>query len=76
MKTVSRRRVIATLAAGSAGLALTNLLGTINVEANEGSDEMTDEGQTAGTATVARAFRGQHQPKPLPFDPAKLKGLS
>jgi Fe-Mn family superoxide dismutase len=22
------------------------------------------------------AFRGQHQPKPLPFDPAKLKGLS
>ena len=23
-----------------------------------------------------RAFRGQHQPKPLPFDPAKLKGLS
>ncbi|MGQ0762673.1 MAG: superoxide dismutase [Acidobacteriota bacterium] len=25
---------------------------------------------------LARAFRGQHQPKPLPFDPAKLKGLS
>lgn len=24
----------------------------------------------------ARAFRGQHQPKPLTFDPAKLKGLS
>jgi Fe-Mn family superoxide dismutase len=22
------------------------------------------------------AFRGQHAPKPLPFDPAKLKGLS
>lgn len=22
------------------------------------------------------AFRGQHQPKPLPFDPTKLKGLS
>lgn len=25
---------------------------------------------------VAAAFRGQHQPKPLPFDAAKLKGLS
>src|SRR6266496_6206775 len=22
------------------------------------------------------AFRGQHQPEPLPFDPAKLNGLS
>ena len=26
--------------------------------------------------TFAPAFRGQHQPKPLTFDPAKLKGLS
>jgi len=26
--------------------------------------------------TPANAFRGQHQPKPLPFDPAKLKGIS
>jgi Fe-Mn family superoxide dismutase len=25
---------------------------------------------------LAPAFRGQHQAKPLPFDPAKLKGLS
>jgi Fe-Mn family superoxide dismutase len=25
---------------------------------------------------MLRAFRGQHQPRPLPFDPAKLKGLS
>ncbi len=24
--------------------------------------------------STARAFRGQHQPKPLPFDPAKLWG--
>ncbi|MDQ2921677.1 MAG: superoxide dismutase, partial [Acidobacteriota bacterium] len=37
---------------------------------------MTNERQAAGTVAVARAFRGQHQPKPLPFDPAKLKGLS
>src|SRR3954465_1936141 len=27
-------------------------------------------------AQATMAFRGQHQPKPLPFDPAKLKGLS
>ena len=36
---------------------------------------MTGE-QTAATAEAARAFRGQHQPKPLVFDAAKLKGLS
>ncbi len=24
----------------------------------------------------SRAYRGEHQPKPLPFDPAKLRGLS
>ena len=26
--------------------------------------------------TGSRAFRGDHQAKPLKFDPAKLKGLS
>ena len=26
--------------------------------------------------TGSRAFRGEHQAKPLKFDPAKLKGLS
>lgn len=25
---------------------------------------------------MAKAFAGQHQPKPLPFDPTKLKGIS
>ena len=33
------------------------------------------QGSTVDT-TQARAFRGQHQPRPLSFDPAKLKGLS
>ncbi|MEJ7849691.1 MAG: Fe-Mn family superoxide dismutase [Pyrinomonadaceae bacterium] len=28
------------------------------------------------TETVANAFRGQHQPKPLPFNPSKLNGIS
>ncbi len=32
--------------------------------------------QTPAAAPAPPAFRGQHQPKPLPFDPAKLKGLS
>src|SRR5215510_2326938 len=63
MKTVSRRNVISTLATGSASLALAGLL------PSDGAN-----GQTTGP--VAKAFLGQHAPKPLPFDPAKLKGLS
>ena len=63
MKAVSRRRVISTLATGGVSLALAGFL-------------RPDEagGQTTGPA--AKAFQGQHAPKPLPFDPAKLKGLS
>ncbi|MEP7272987.1 MAG: Fe-Mn family superoxide dismutase [Acidobacteriota bacterium] len=30
----------------------------------------------AQAAAPVRAFRGEHQPKPLPFDPARLKGIS
>jgi Fe-Mn family superoxide dismutase len=60
MKNVSRREAMVTLVAGGAGLALSTV---------------TAEAQTAAPV-VARAFSGQHQPKPLPFDPAKLKGLS
>jgi Fe-Mn family superoxide dismutase len=32
--------------------------------------------EQAGAPAAAKAFRGAHQPKPLPFEPAKLKGLS
>ncbi len=33
--------------------------------------------QTVASAPeLPRVFRGEHQPKPLPFDPAKLKGIS
>ena len=62
--------------AGGAGLALLNLTGVEAAGAAQQGD--VGQGQTAA-ATVPqapRAFRGQHQPKPLPFDPAKLKGLS
>ncbi|MGH9751515.1 MAG: superoxide dismutase [Blastocatellia bacterium] len=36
----------------------------------------TEAGAQTTAPAAARAFSGQHQPKPLPFDPAKLKGLS
>jgi len=64
MKKVTRREAIRSMAAGGAGLALANITG---VEV---------EGQTPNVVQAARAFRGQHQPKALLFDPAKLKGLS
>lgn len=38
---------------------------------------ITTTGQTTEqVAEVARIFRGEHKPKPLPFDAAKLKGIS
>jgi len=32
--------------------------------------------KTVAQTPAASAFRGQHQPKPLPFDAGKLKGIS
>ncbi len=75
MKRVSRREALGTMITGGAGLTLVSLAGFETVLANEGRGMMTREGQFTDS-TPARAFRGQHQPKPLPFDPAKLKGLS
>ncbi|MFN0119353.1 MAG: superoxide dismutase [Blastocatellia bacterium] len=60
MKNPDRRRALETILTGAAGLSLTNL---------------AEAAQTA-TQTAAPAFRGLHQPRPLPFDPAKLKGIS
>ncbi len=59
---ISRRKAIETMMASSAGLTLTGLA------------EAQTPPQTPPTA--AKAFAGQRQPKPLPFDPAKLRGLS
>src|SRR5215470_12815446 len=61
MKKLSRREAMETLIAGCAGITLAGLT--------------TAEAQTA-VPSAARAFAGQHQPKPLPFDAAKLKGIS
>jgi superoxide dismutase, Fe-Mn family len=61
--TIPRRAVLGALGAG-ATLAL-------------GSEAL---GQSLGTGNAEparpRAFRGVHEPRPLPFDPAKLRGLS
>lgn len=73
MKDISRRDAISRVAGGSAGLAL-SLRGNALVS---GKDLAGAGGQGSNTqAMTARAFRGQHQPQPLPFDPAKLKGIS
>lgn len=71
MEKVSRRDAISKVVAGGAGLALLNLAG-----ASEQAGAAQGQTPAAAVPQAARAFRGQHQPKPLPFDPAKLKGLS
>ena len=54
--------------------ALTVLAGTGVVAAAAGVGR---EGPAmADTGTLPPAYRGDHQPAPLPFDPAKLRGLS
>jgi Fe-Mn family superoxide dismutase len=75
MKKVSRREAITNLATGAAGIALMNLAGTENVDAKGREANLQDQ-TTSTPQASARAFRGQHQPKPLPFDPAKLRGIS
>ena len=70
MKEVSRREAVTKLVTGGATLALLGRGGAESAGAAAGSQT------SAAAAQTARAFRGQHQPKPLPFDPAKLKGLS
>jgi superoxide dismutase, Fe-Mn family len=62
--TPSRRDVLGALGIGSAALAL--------------GREALGQAATGAAPEAGRppAFRGQHEPRPLPFDPAKLKGLS
>jgi superoxide dismutase, Fe-Mn family len=60
---VTRREAIAVMA----GVAAAALVGT---QTTEGGTTMAE------TSGLPPAYRGNHQPKPLPFDPAKLRGLS
>jgi Fe-Mn family superoxide dismutase len=72
MQDISRREAVSRIAGVSAGLALgltDNALGN-EKELNE------PNGQSSNQPMAARAFRGQHQPQPLRFNPAKLKGIS
>jgi Fe-Mn family superoxide dismutase len=50
-------------------------IGGLTVAVATGADAAP--GPTPGdSAGLPPAYRGEHQPKPLPFDPAKLRGLS
>ena len=60
---VSRREAISGLVAAGSGLALSSMVEAQNPAAPQ-------------AAPTARAFGAQHKPKPLPFDPAKLNGIS
>src|ERR1043165_7206547 len=71
MNDISRREALSKMAAGSASVGL--MLGVDQFASGQGS---TQTPATTGDAQTARAFRGQHQPRPLTFDPARLKGLS
>jgi Fe-Mn family superoxide dismutase len=73
MRDITRRDALSKIAGGSAALAL-SLSGNNLVRGEDlaGTNERAFNVQPV----VARAFRGQHQPQALRFDPAKLKGLS
>lgn len=73
MEDISRRDAISRIAGVSAGLAL-GVSGNSFVNGNDLA-EPGGHGSSA-QAITARAFRGQHQAQALPFDPAKLRGLS
>ena len=60
MKKISRRTALSGMVSAAAATLL-----------------VSNETQAQGVQTqVSDAFRGQHQPKPLPFDAAKLNGIS
>lgn len=72
MSQFTRRDAIKGIVVGGTGLAVTSL----SASQGERTSVLANDQQTSEIAQSARAFRGQHQPKPLSFDPAKLKGLS
>ncbi|HEX8118167.1 MAG TPA: Fe-Mn family superoxide dismutase [Pyrinomonadaceae bacterium] len=60
---ISRRDALGLVAAGAGVAAL-------------GKKVEAVQAKQAAATTSAPAFRGEHKPAPLPFDPAKLSGLS
>src|SRR5215470_3401114 len=69
MSIPTRREAIKGIALGSAGIAVANYAGSTAIAS-------TSAEENAMPVQASRAFRGEHQPKPFPFDPTKLKGLS
>ena len=68
MNRVSRREMMTTAAAGAVGMIIS--------ETSTAAQQTAPAAQQPAAAQPARAFRGAHQPKPLPFDPSKLHGIS
>ena len=62
--TLSRRDLMAGAAVLAAGVGLTPTAAA------------ADAPPSTGAVAAGRAYLGKHQPQPLPFDPAKLDGLS
>lgn len=74
MKKVSRRRAMNMMATGGAAVALAKLGGSPATAADRPPESLLMS--AAGQASVPPVFGGRHQPKPLPFDPTKLRGIS
>ena len=73
MNQISRREAVSKIAGSSAALAFSLSAGSV-ASANELFPEARQTSAIQGQSPAA--FSGKHQPRPLPFDPAKLKGLS
>ena len=71
MASLTRRQAVKGMVVGSAGVVLAG----VNASMADGSGATLTTNEQ-GASPVPQAFRGQHQPKPLPFDPAKLAGIS
>src|ERR1051325_8758745 len=69
MKTMNRREIL-----GAATIGLPTMALAASAE-RASATSPPREAKTAGAGGAA-AFAGRHQPVPLPFDPAKLAGLS
>ena len=76
MKNLTRREAIGANLGGSVTVKLAELEGIRKASVYEKGETIITCEQQANPTHPARAFVGQDQVKPLPFDPAKLKGIS
>ena len=75
MRKLSRREAFGAFAAAGTALTLRGSSGSAAAEDVSQAAAATAQGQPVAPAQPG-AFRGRHQPKPLPFNPAKLNGIS